>query len=61
MKKLSAVLAVILVTMLAAVPVLAGDMWITVPYTDASVTYDGFWRTVNNPNAFAGRTNGQCT
>lgn len=55
MKKLSAVLAVILVTMLAAVPVLAKEnLWITVPYTDESVSYDGFWRVVNNPNSTAG-------
>lgn len=49
---LTAVVGLILA--LAACTVWANDAWISVPYTDESVEYDGFWRVVDNPAALGG-------
>lgn len=55
-KRLTLMLSVllILVTVVSLGLAMNDDQWLTATYRDAAVVYQGFWRTVDNPDALGG-------
>lgn len=53
-KKFLSLILIGLAVVALSVVATAEDRWLEVAYTDTAVSYDGFWRVVDNPDAIGG-------